>query len=54
MKGKKKKVDPPYESVKIRVEIVELVRQHKKETRLPIGAFFELASEEKLKKEKSK
>lgn len=52
MKGKKKKEESLYESVKIRKEVVELVRLHKSETRVPIGAFFEIAAKEKLVKNK--
>lgn len=48
--GKKK--DSNFESVKIHKDIIALVRKHKKETRVPISAFFENAAIEKLQKEK--
>lgn len=38
------------ESVKLKKEIVSMVREDKKKTRVPIGAFFELAAMEKLNK----
>lgn len=45
-----------YESVKIKKEIVEMVRENKKKTRISITGFFEtLALKElKLPKQKSK
>jgi hypothetical protein len=46
-KAKEKKVE--LESVKIDQSIVDLVRQHKKKTYIPIGEFFKLAAIEKLK-----
>lgn len=48
MKPKKQIKDSDLESVKIRREVVNLVREHKKKTRFPIGAFIELAITEKL------
>lgn len=52
MKSKKQDKKPVLESVKIEQDIVNLVRQHKKETYVPIGEFFKLAAIEKLQKEK--
>ena len=48
MKAKKEVPKIKYESVKIKKEIVDLVRQHKKETYYPIGIFFEKAAEKEL------
>ncbi len=49
----KKKIKPvEYESVKIKKDIVDMVREDKKKTRVPISAFFELAATEKLNKPK--
>lgn len=47
---KKKPNTGTTESVKLKTEIVNLVREDKKKTRVPIGAFFELAAMEKLNK----
>ena len=54
--GKKVNSDKPsnFESVKIHKDIIALVRQHKKDTRVPISAFFENAALEKLQKTKTK
>lgn len=38
-------------SVRLDEEIVNLVKDHKDKTRVPIGAFFELAAKEKLERE---
>ena len=43
-----------YESVKIRKEIVNLVRENKKKNFVPISIFFENAAVKELKKLKSK
>lgn len=37
-------------SVKIDTIVVDKVRKNKKKTKIPVGAFFALAAEEKLKK----
>jgi|TARA_R110000868_G_scaffold135380_3_gene347872 hypothetical protein len=50
LNGKKKIKPAATESVKISIEVVNLVREDKKKTKLPIGAFFELAAIEKLNK----
>jgi len=42
-----------YESVKIRRDIVDMVRENKKKTRVPISAFFETSALKQLK-QKSK
>lgn len=47
---KKKVKREDYESVKIKTHVVNLVREDKKKTRVPVGAFFELAALEKLNK----
>lgn len=39
-------------SVRLAEEIVNLVKDRKKETYMPIGIFFELAAKEKLEREK--
>ena len=52
---KKKKVaksDDEFESVKIRVGVVNKVRDNKKKTGVPVGTFFEQAAEEKLQPKK--
>ena len=49
MKGKKQVKPADLESVKIDKAIVEMVREHKKKTYIPIGEFFKLAAIEKLK-----
>lgn len=41
-------------SVKIEEKVVEIVRQQKRETFMPIGTFFGLAAIEKIDKEKGK
>ena len=43
-----------FSSVKVSKEIVELVRQQKRETFIPIGTFFEIAVREKLERDKVK
>ncbi len=43
-----------YESVKIKKEIVNLVRENKKKNFVPISIFFENAAVKELKKQKSK
>jgi len=49
----KKKIKPiVYESVKLNKDIVDLVREDKKKTKVPISGFFELAAIEKLNKPK--
>ena len=48
MKAKKKKEIPELESVKIKKETVDLVRENKKKSYIPIGEFFHLAALEKL------
>jgi len=50
--GNKKPVKVEFESVKINKGIVDLVRESKKKTRIPISAFFETAATEKLQKQK--
>lgn len=52
MASKKETPKIEYESVKIRKEVVEKVREHKKKTYMPIAIFFELAAQEKLKSTK--
>lgn len=42
------------ESVKIKREIVNLVRKDKETSGIPIGKFFEIAAVEKLSKSKKK
>jgi len=39
-------------SVRLAEEIVNLVKDRKKETYMPIGIFFEIAAKEKLEREK--
>lgn len=51
MKAKKKQAVRDWESVKVSKIVVEKVRKNKEETYMPIGKFFELAAEEKLKRE---
>jgi len=48
--GKKVEKKIEYESVKINKQIVGLVRENKKKTRIPISAFFENAALKELKK----
>ena len=48
----KKKIKDTHESVKIRKEVVSMVREDKKKTNVSISGFFELAALEKLKKPK--
>ncbi len=48
--NKEKKIE--YESVKLNKEVVDLVRDNKKKTFVPISIFFENAAKEKLKKSK--
>jgi hypothetical protein len=50
--GKAKEVKIEYESVKINKGIVNLVRESKKKTGVPISVFFEKLATEKLQKEK--
>jgi hypothetical protein len=50
MKVKKKLKADTHESVKIKKEVVNLVREDKKVTHVPVGSFFELAAIEKLNK----
>jgi hypothetical protein len=54
MKSKKHIVEEEevYVSVRIKKSIVEKVRENKEKTFIPIGVFFEMAAEEKLKKSK--
>ncbi len=49
----KKKPTPQdnFESVKLRKGIVNKVRKNKTETGIPVATFFEMAAEEKLKKQ---
>jgi hypothetical protein len=49
-----KVAEDKYESVKIKKEIVNLVRENKKKNFIPISIFFENAAMDKLKKQKSK
>ena len=42
----------PKENVKIKTQVVNLVRANKEKTRVPIGTFFEQAVMEKLKRQK--
>lgn len=49
-----KKLDTDFESVKLKVGVVNKVRKNKTETGVPINVFFEQAAEEKLKKQSSK
>ena len=49
-----KKDKKELESVKVSKEIVDLVRQQKRETFIPIGTFFELAVKEKLERDNQK
>lgn len=39
------------ESVKLKTAVVDLVRENKRKTRMPIAAFFEEAAIEKLKRD---
>jgi hypothetical protein len=53
MKSKKHIVEEEeYVSVRIKKSVVEKVRDNKEKTFIPIGVFFEMAAEEKLKKVK--
>lgn len=52
MNKSKKKYEYPTESVKIKTEVLNKVREDKKETGVPIGAFLEIAAEEKLERQK--
>jgi hypothetical protein len=52
MQKETKSDKPEYESVKIAKSVVDLVRDNKKKTYMPIGIFFEQAAIEKLKKAK--
>jgi hypothetical protein len=52
--GKKVERKTDYESVKINKKVVELVRQNKKITRVPISAFFEKAALNELKFQQKK
>lgn len=47
-----KKIKSEYESVKIKSPIVDKVRANKEKTGVPVATFFEMAAEDKLKKEK--
>lgn len=49
MKKKEEKSPTDFETIKIKRRIVEKVRDNKEKTGVPIGTFFELAAEEKLK-----
>lgn len=51
LNDKKKIKADRYQSVKIKTEVVNLVREDKEKTRVPISSFFELAAIEKLKKQ---
>jgi hypothetical protein len=44
MKSKKQIKKPILESIKIEKEVVDLVRENKKKTYMPIGEFFKLAA----------
>jgi hypothetical protein len=50
MKAKQKTKPDRYESVKVKKEIVNLVREDKEKTGVAIGSFFGLAAIDKLKK----
>lgn len=50
--GKKKELKIEYESVKINKEIVDMVRDNKKKTYVPISIFFENAAKKELKTQK--
>lgn len=39
-------------SVRLAEEVVDMVKEHKKETYVPIAVFFELAAKEKLERER--
>lgn len=41
-----------YESVKIKREVVDLVRKNKEKNYIPISIFFEIAAMKELKKQK--
>ena len=43
-------VEMKFESVKIPADIVNKVRKNKKKTKIPVGAFFAMAAEEKLRR----
>lgn len=45
---KKKEQKEQFESVKIKSNVVNKVRDNKKTTGVPVGTFFEQAAEEKL------
>ena len=49
---KEKYQKPKFENVKVRRDVLNKVRQHKEDTRMPIIAFVETAIEEKLSKTK--
>lgn len=48
----KKVSNETFESVKIKTETVNKVRDNKEITGIPVGVFFAQAAEEKLKKKK--
>lgn len=50
MKSKKQAKNSTLESVKIRKELVEQVRLQKEKTRIPIGAFVEMAIAKELER----
>lgn len=53
MKGKNvEQAKTEFESVKIRKEIVDMIREYKKKHLVPISGFFEKAALEKLQKDK--
>ena len=47
---KEKYLKPKFENVKVRSAVLDRVRQHKEDTRVPIIVFVETAIEEKLSK----
>jgi hypothetical protein len=52
--AKKKKIDPRGVSVKMKTVVYDKVKAHTKATGGKIGAFVEIASLEKIEKDKSK
>lgn len=50
---KEKYLKPKFENVKVRSAVLDRVRKHKDDTRVPIIVFVETAIEEKLSKTKT-
>lgn len=52
MKSKKRDTNAGIAVVRVDKKVVQMVREHKKKTYMPIGEFFKLAALEKLGKAK--